>query len=124
MKLRNKVTTSKGVKYDLEKEVFTGDYWVDGKPIFAKIFHIKKGELPNDGSKTYNLNLTNAEFVVDNNLNIFDPPNSKRFWQNGYLQFEYYIDLQKQILTLSTTGGWGNQEAYITLYYTKSGGGN
>ena len=35
MKLRNKVTTSKGVKYELEKEVFTGDYWIDGKPIYV-----------------------------------------------------------------------------------------
>ena len=124
MKLRNKVTTPKGVKYELDKEVFTGDYWVDGKPIFAKIFYIAKGQLPNDSSKNIPLNLTGAESLIDSNFNVYDSPNVNRLWHDGNPQFQYYLDLRNQQLCMSTVGGWASQEAYITLYYTKSGGGN
>ena len=122
MKLRNKVTTTKGVKYELDKEVFTGDYWIDGKPIYAKVIHIPVGQLPNNGWKEYTFDFKNIDFIVKRDMVVLDPNRIKRYWFAHDSNLICSIDRDKSAILVHGNGGWGNQEAYITLYYTKSGG--
>ncbi len=113
------IGNSKGIKYELDKELFTGDYWVDGRPIYFKLFHIPKGQLPNDGWKDFLLDLNGASALINSNLNVLDYPDVDRLWHDGNPQFQYYVSLKDKKVRFSATGGWGNQEAYLTVYYTK-----
>ena len=55
------IGNSKGIKYELDKEVFTGDYWIDGKPIFCKT--INSNNKYNIGRHNISTGLTNVVII-------------------------------------------------------------
>ena len=113
---------SKGIRYKLNEEVATGDTWVDGKPIFAKVIHIPVGQLPNNGWEEYTFDFKNIDFIVKRDMVVLDPNRIKRYWFAHDSNLICSIDRDKSAVLVHGNGGWANQEAYITLYYTKSGG--
>ena len=52
---------SQSLSYSTD-EVFTGSYWIDGKPIYRK--YVDFGTLPNTTTKTKNCNITNLDRIV------------------------------------------------------------
>lgn len=125
MKLTNKVTNPRGIKYELDKEVFTGDYWVDEKPIYA---YTKKVSL--NGNTEIPLMFTYVDLLsyevyfkgLDEgmgNLPFFGIPyfikesdNARAFITGNKM----YIKLGQEFIKF--------KEALVYLKYTKSGGGN
>jgi hypothetical protein len=53
---------SETLSYSTE-EVFTGSYWIDGKPIYRKV--VNYGTLPNTSTKEINHNITNLGEITN-----------------------------------------------------------
>ena len=115
------IGNSKGIKYELDKEVFTGDYWVDGTPIYMRTIYKK--------------NLENKEIIfdgtndIDQLINYFGKATFDGegviipYSDAGDIRFHAYIrNIQGKITFykyhIEPT------DIYITIFYTKSGGGN
>ena len=116
MKLRNKVTTTKGVKYELDKEVFTGDYWVDGKPIFLKTIY--SATVNNDMVIALNINRDSlvklqATATANNTVSVTLP-----YSTSGGNLLEV-ISHDKNTITVWANGTY--KDLYVTIFYTKLG---
>lgn len=110
-----------GTKYELNKEVFTGDYWVDGAPIYMRTFYkknLKNTEIIFDGTNDIGQLINYFGKATDNGEGIIIP-----YSDAGDIRLHAYIrNIQGKITFykyhIEPT------DIYITIFYTKSGGGN
>ena len=122
------VITSGGV-YDALKysttETFTGQYWVDGKPIYRTV--VNTGALPDSSQKVVGHNISNIDTIIkiygfaystDTNKTTIPIPYANQ--QGGNTNITVYAN--KLSVTLLTTENIsaGYPYSYITLEYTKT----
>lgn len=107
-------------------EHFTGEYYFNGKPIYAKTIYI--ASLPNATNKTYNHNISDVDAIW------FDKSKCFAAWHSGgwsAVSFPYfagsttsYVDCYCVNTTrfFIDTGKYNrtDMQAYITLNYTKT----
>lgn len=111
--------TLKGSKYSLEEE-FTGDYWINGKPIYRKT--INCALTINDSSKAIDTNIKNMEWCIYAygmalfNETILLPLN----FQNSDGWNSFHITGKGAKIQLQNSGTYPTTTSYITLYYTKT----
>ena len=105
-------------------EHFIGEYYMDGKPIYAKTFYI--ASLPNKASKNYNHQIANVDkiwydvtksYVINNNSGTSPIP----FVHVGSFdgQIALYI-ARTEYFQIGTGKDRSDWSAYITLNYTKT----
>ena len=113
-------------------EHFIGEYYFNGKPIYAKTIYIES--LPNNTTKNYNHNISHIEEIW------IDQSNSYIKWGNanqtaGPLPFlnvssltsSLQINVNNTSVNIKTLANWSSNLAYITLKYVKTtdtGNGN
>ena len=103
-------------------EVNTGKTWIDSKPIYRKV--INCGNLPNNGTKNVDFNISN----IDNIIFVFamghDTINNN-YWNIPTISTsgtQYTIDIaitptQVRIRTATDRSSW---TAFVTMEYTKT----
>lgn len=102
------------------EEVFTGEYWIDGKKIYKKTFI--GINLENGLEKSIDISSCSIETMVDmegflpNNYNVPLPLNCY-VGESGYMT-TYPLSLSN--LILFKVVGWTVTDGYITLKYTKT----
>lgn len=107
-----------------ETEHFTGEYYLDNKPIYAKTIFVKS--LPNKERKLYNHNIDNVDKIW------FDTSKCYCIWSSGGVGalphsapdgVEYSIELyiqDKNNFRINTGVDRSKLSAYVTLNYTKT----
>ncbi len=105
-------------------EHFTGEYYFNGKPIYAKTIYIDA--LPNATLKKYNHNIKNISniwcdvsksWITNNNINSFPIPYTSTY--GGTYDMEIN-NITTQTVDLRTGTNRSGFKAYITLNYTKT----
>ena len=100
-------------------EVFTGKYWIDGKPIYRKTVNV--GAMPNGTQST-------AKFVPHNISNIGDVVSISGFAKGSTdwiplprTDTTYYIGIYVTAtnIVLNATTDQSARSGYVTLEYTK-----
>lgn len=108
-------------KYSTE-ETFTGQYWIDSKPIYRKVFNI--GTLPNTAIKDTAHGLTNIEvkkiygYSKRANDNFYVPLPFSSENTSGY---NITLSVLNDYIRIATgTDRTAFTETYVTLEYTKT----
>ena len=107
-----------------ETEHFTGEYYLDNKPIYAKTMYIES--LPNNKMETYNNNISNVDKIWIDNSKCFVIWNESG--NVGTLPFvnvydsKYLIEIftSKTAVAIATGDDRSTASAYVTLNYTKT----
>ena len=114
--------SARGTRYELDKEIRTGDYWIDGSPIYVKVRYFEKNTLPNSNTKTYSLDIPNIKLLINS---TFTAKNSTGFLLNDLHDgMSMNFELQENQIKMIGKGNWLDFEMFLTLFYTKVGGGN
>ena len=113
-------------KYSFEG-VFTGEYWVDGRPIYRKTYNLDG--LPAANSiKQIELNLPNASRIIDGEGYAYNPENGSDFTfpliSNTASSSNMTIvpNLKRQLINIysNNTDNSPYTEAYLTLKYIEN----
>lgn len=105
-------------------EHFTGEYYFDGKPIYAKTIYIDS--LPNATQKSYNNNIENVDaiwFDISKTWIVTSTATSIPFPYMSTIGSQYTIEfngINKQVFYIRTAYDRSSMKAYITLNYTKT----
>lgn len=103
-------------------EVKTNKIWIDGKPIYRKVFDL--GVIPSDSAMTYSTNLNNVSikkidgYVYDSSNTVIQPINYISQSTTSIIE-TITINNGSQI-RLRTKGPFTNIKAYVVLEYTKN----
>ena len=103
-------------------EIKTNKIWIDGKPIYRKVFDL--GIIPSDGAMTYSTNLNNVSikkidgYVYDSSDTVVQPINY--ISQSSTSIIETITINNGSQIRLRTKGPFTNIKAYVVLEYTKS----
>lgn len=106
------------------EEHFIGEYYFNGKPIYAKTIYVSS--LPNNTKKTYNHNIKDVDIIW------IDGSKSFLMWEGGSTAFISYApgggeinyitvyDVEKETFAIKTNADRTTVSAYVTLNYTKT----
>lgn len=103
-------------------EIKTNKIWIDGKPIYRKVFDL--GVIPSDGAMTHSTNLNNVSikkidgYVYDSDDTVVQPINYISQSTTSIIE-TITINNGSQI-RLRTKGPFTNIKAYVVLEYTKN----
>ena len=109
----------KPIHYQLDTEIDTGDYWIDGKKIYLAV--IKANANNNTNVQTINIPsninidyIVNFDFKANNNKSSYSYKNYNE--DTSY----FYCGLDKNVIQLRTNNSQiYNSNVYIFIYYTK-----
>lgn len=101
------------------EEVKTGEYWIDGKPIYRKVFNLTVSDtneklIPHNIENVSNIWLGNKSYILSG-INYI-PVNHYR--DSGIFVWTLVNDTNIRIKIGATA--WINKPTYITLEYTKT----
>lgn len=109
--------SARGTRYELDKEIRTGDYWIDGKPIYARVFKFRSNG--NDIQKSEILNFDEL-VAMKNTLRVYTSDTESFYRCGNYNQISVHINQQRECC-LENNEGW-KVDSVIELLYTKVGG--
>lgn len=101
-------------------EQFTGEYWIDGKPLY-EVSYAWEGSIPANG-KSFDIGIRNVYEVISINA-VLRASSSNNFFLLSYIAASYNTinyDADNNLLWINGTGSWGNGKVYATLRYTKT----
>lgn len=108
-----------GNPYYSTDETFTGQYWIDGKPIYRKV--VDCGALPNNTSKTVNHNIANIGWIVKYNGMAYDGNEWLQLPASYYSNSAIGLSVDSTVIYLRP---YSNRTSYTTTYvvieYTKA----
>lgn len=117
--VNNNATILQGeTTYSLE-ETETGKTWIDGKPIYRKIYYVPS--LPNAGSLFFDAGITNLGYV----FNVYGmastkvPLNAARP-DSSELEISAWYDTGAEKMRIATGIDRSNVSAYVIIEYTKT----
>lgn len=90
---------SSGITYEYETEIATGDTWVDGKPIYLKVFHV---DVLESSSSTMNYRYYHTQDKFAENVISFD---TRWVRSNGQTQFGNVVETLSAVSTSSSSVG-------------------
>ena len=103
-------------------ETLTGKIWIDGKPIYRKVF--EKEIAKTTTSYTFSTNLSNVDKIWLNNNSFLISLNNFKKPLNAFESSSYYIRTEindsNQIAINHTADNFYSGTAYIILEYTKT----
>lgn len=109
------------MRYALNKEQWTGDYWIDGKKIYRLTIMFEN--IGHGASKSHSLSdkniaevmyITGIEFI-DDNWNVLNRP-----WGTGGGDIVLYETNTLNLKIANATTGLTIEKAYATIFYTKT----
>lgn len=90
---------SSGITYEYETEIATGDTWIDGKPIYLKVFHVDALE---SSSSTMNYRYYHTQDKFAENIISFD---TRWVRTNGQTHFGNVVETLNSVSTSSSSVG-------------------
>lgn len=114
------IGTNTGFSYSTN-ETLTGGTWINGKPLYRKVFYMSD---TTTGSKSIDISNLNYEFIMIKNRYfksknfIFTGNRYNASTPDDYI--EYYITDNTKQLKINVGTPWTNFETYIVVEYTKT----